>query len=123
MQVLTAEDATRGNILEGLDWLGEKLEQDDSENETALIYFSGHGHQADSGESYLIPYDMAFPASLYALQATAFAKKIASVKPRRLLVILDCCYAEALDVKGDIEEENIGAAAITPDTPGFSELA
>ena len=79
--------------------LKAKLEADADTNQTALIYYSGHGHREASGESFLIPYDARFPVRLGGLAAKDFAESIDNIRPRRLLVVLDCCHAEGMEVK------------------------
>ena len=123
IEVLTQEEATRENILGGLTRLGEKLTNDQSGNATAIVYFSGHGHLERTGESFLLPYDMGFPVSLYGVPAKGFAEAIAALNPRRLMVVLDCCHAEAMDLKGDAALDGVSTVAITAETPGFSKLA
>ena len=120
--VLTGTDATREKILDGLDWLKGKLAADPDANQTAFIYYSGHGHRESSGESFLIPYDFRFPIRMGGLAANDFAESINAIQPRRLLVVLDCCHAEGLDIK-DATESNLTSAAVTPDTPGVGLLA
>lgn len=122
VRVLTGEKATRGQILDGLDWLKVKLDADASANQTAFIYYSGHGHREASGDSFLIPYDARFPLRVNALAANDFAESIDRIRPRRLLVVLDCCHAEGLNVK-DTTETGLASAAVTPDTPGVGLLA
>ncbi|WNM59733.1 caspase family protein [Candidatus Nitrospira allomarina] len=122
VKVLTAEEATRSNILTAMDWLHEKLEKDKNTETTAFIYYSGHGH-LEADVAYLLPYDMAFPISAYALPAAAFAQKITAISPKRLLIVLDCCHAEGLGVKGDIGQVEIQPSPITPETAGFADLA
>jgi uncharacterized caspase-like protein len=120
--VLTGTEATHEKILDGLDWLRAKLEADEDTNQTALIYYSGHGHREASGDSFLIPYDARFPIRLGGLAAKDFADSINSIRPRRLLVVLDCCHAAGLNVK-DVAESGLASTAVTPDTPGIALLA
>ncbi|MEZ4638840.1 MAG: caspase family protein [Caldilineaceae bacterium] len=104
---------------DGLDWLYEKLQADGSDNTTAVIYYSGHGWQ-DTASSpaayYLIPYDM--QAGRYksrALRANDFAEAIAELRPRRLLLILDCCHAAGIEAKDlDADADIYQESAIPP---------
>lgn len=121
VRVITGTDATRSNILEGLDWLQGKLEADSDENETALVFFSGHGHHDVSG-SFLLPYDSTTPLRIGGLAAADFAEKIAGLRPRRLLVVLDCCHAAAMNVKG-APTETLSPVAVTHETAGLATLA
>jgi hypothetical protein len=122
VRVLTGTDATRENILDGLDWLKDRLDADADPNKTVFIYYSGHGHRESSGESFLIPYNARFPISSGGLAASAFAASIESIQPRRLLVVLDCCHAGDMNVK-DAAESKLTSTAITFDTLDALRLA
>ena len=122
IRVLTGSDATCANILDGLEWLKDKVAADTDLNQTAFVYYSGHGHRDSSGESFLIPYDARYPITSGSLRAKDFATILDGVKPRRLLVILDCCHAESMNVKS-AKPTDLASIAITPDTPGVGLLA
>lgn len=122
VRLLSGTEATRANILDGLDWLKQSLLADKDANQTAFIFYSGHGHRDESGESFLIPYDFRFPVGLGALPAKDFAALVEEMSPRRLLVVLDCCHAEAMGVK-DVAGHSIATAALTPEAPGIAALA
>ncbi|MEZ4835493.1 MAG: caspase family protein [Caldilineaceae bacterium] len=119
VKVITGSEATRQGIMDGLDWLYKKLQADGSDNTTAVIYYSGHGWQ-DTASSpaayYLIPYDM--QAGRYksrALRANDFAEAIAELRPRRLLLILDCCHAAGIEAKDlDADADIYQESAIPP---------
>lgn len=105
VKTLTGPDATRGGILDGLAWLAERLAADASGDTTAIIYYSGHGWRRETGASYLLPYDVrpgadGLPAPVSALAAADFAAAVAHLASRRLLVLLDCCHASGMGVKG-----------------------
>ena len=60
VKVVQGEEATRAGILDGLSWLRQKLAEDKSDNETAVVYYTGHGLRDITGRepvSYLVPYD------------------------------------------------------------------
>jgi hypothetical protein len=97
VKVLLGKDATRDNILNGLNWLGEQV-QAQGGAATALVYYSGHGGQLN-GEFFLLPYDLKSPLTATALRATDFASAIADLVPERLLVLLDCCHAGGMGAK------------------------
>lgn len=122
VRVLTGTDATRENILDGLDWLKAKLDADADPNKTAFIYYSGHGHRESSGESFLIPYNARLPIRSGGLAASDLAAIIDNIRPRRLLVVLDCCHAEDMNVK-DAAETKLTSTALTPDAPDVGLLA
>ncbi len=104
VKLITGEAATRQGILDGLEWLQRSIETDKSDNETAVIYYSGHGMPYpidDPREYYLVPYDLRRGQEvLRALRATDFRQAIDVMNPKRLLVVLDCCHAAAMGVKG-----------------------
>src|SRR5438105_11152440 len=121
VRVLSGTNASREKILDGLEWLKAKLKGDTDANQTAFIYYSGHGHREASGESFLIPYDARFPIRLGGLAARDFVAAIDEIKSHRLLVVLDCCHAESMEVK-DATESGLTSVAVTPDTPGAGLL-
>jgi hypothetical protein len=103
IKLITGNAASRTGILDGLDWIQGCLTSNTSENETAIIYYSGHGWQDESKnppDYYLVPFDVRqkfLPTTC--LPAQQFAAMIAALQPRRLLVILDCCHASGMNVK------------------------
>ncbi len=101
VKTLTGQEATRQGILDGLEWLQERIEADPSANTTAIVYYTGHGWCTDSAEFYFIPYDIRVgKIKSRALRATDLSEAVGELKPRRLLVVLDCCHAGGMGVKG-----------------------
>ena len=101
VRTLTGTAATCEGIRDGLRWLRDRLQTDTAA--TAVIYYTGHGWRDDSktpAEYYLIPYNTTTNVQSSALRATDFAAAINAIQPQRLLVILDCCHAGGMDVKG-----------------------
>lgn len=120
VKTLTGEEATRAGILDGLEWLQERIRSDASGNTTAIIYYSGHGWRdasADPPEFFLIPYDVRQGRiRSSALRAQDFGEAVNALQPRRLLVILDCCHAGGMDVKKlSVAPSGFVETAITPD--------
>jgi uncharacterized caspase-like protein len=109
--------ATRAGILDGLRWLKGKVQADP--DATAVLYYTGHGWRDEEAQPhgyYLIPYDVeedALRAS--ALRAEDFALAVAALKPRRLLVLLDCCHAGGMEVKGLEAAPGYASAAFPPE--------
>lgn len=101
---ITGTEATRQNIIEALEWLQEVIAADKSGNATAFTYYSGHGWcdiAANPPQYYLIPYDMREDRfRSRALRAKDFAEAIEAIQVQRLCVVLDCCHAGGMGVKG-----------------------
>ena len=103
VRVLKGKDATRQQIVDGVEWLQKQVAADGSGNATAVVYYSGHGWrdtQANPPAYYLIPYDVRQDKlRATALRGQDLAEAIAAVQPQRLLVVLDCCHAGGMEVK------------------------
>ena len=95
---ITGEDATKQKILDGLDWLKNKVKSDQG-NSTAIIYYSGHGYrdEKNNNEYYLAPYDGDTRQTF--IKDDVFSEKVNEIDPERLLIILDSCYSGESDVK------------------------
>lgn len=103
VKTLTGQETTRQGIMDGLEWLQERIKADTSDNTTAIVYYTGHGWRtlsAGASEFYLIPYDIREgQIKSRALRATDLAEAVCELQPRRLLVVLDCCHAGGMGVK------------------------
>ena len=92
-KVLLDKDATKEGILAGLDWLKGKMTADD----TAVVFYAGHGHRdRKSGQFYVLPVDVD-PADLpgTGVTGTAIKDKLKAV-PGRVLVLLDACHSGSI---------------------------
>lgn len=119
IKTVAGQDATQDGILDGLEWLGARI-QDDPEA-TVVIYYSGHGWRDEVTNPpgfYFIPYDIEEARiRRTALRASDFAGYIADMHPRCLLVLLDCCHAGGMGVKGaplSLPQRYV-SAALAPD--------
>jgi hypothetical protein len=114
VRIITGPESTRVGIMQGLDWLREKLLATPDGNATALIYYTGHGH-VDAGNYYLIPYDV-HPSRIKtsAIRAEDFAADIAALQPQRLLVMLDCCHAAGMEIKDLTGAPPLHSTALPP---------
>lgn len=103
VKVIKCQEATRQGILDGLEWLQERIQSDASGDATAVVYYTGHGwrdESAGSADFYLVPYDVKEgKIKSHALPAAAFAEAVGQLKPQRLLVVLDCCHAAGMGIK------------------------
>ncbi len=89
--------ATKSTILEQLDIVVKRALNPDQ----VVIYFAGHCDRARSSADdqtyYLIPHDAARGSEGEALiSGTDLAVRLKYLTARELIVILDCCYGEAL---------------------------
>jgi tetratricopeptide (TPR) repeat protein len=115
MRILTSKNANQKDILDAFEWLKDQIDKNETDV-TAVIYYSGHGWR-DSGanplEYYLIPYDVSEKEiRTSALKAGEFAAKIEILRPRRLLVILDCCHSAGMGVKDITDDSSFVPSAI-----------
>lgn len=107
VKLISGADSTNENILEALSWLQGKVKAD--KDATAVIYYSGHGMvDKKTDKYYLIPYDIRKLSKVRfdAIDATEFNAEISDIQSNRLLVVLDCCHADGMDVK-DIDLDAI----------------
>jgi Caspase domain/TIR domain len=108
VQILHDHQATREAILGALQSLVATADAD----ATVLFYFSGHGGQLDE-VTYLLPIDTEFSKiATTALSAAEFARALALLRARKVLLIFDCCHSGGLEAK-DVE----------PLRPGLPEAA
>ena len=120
VKTIAGQEATRQGILDGLEWLQACIQADASGGATAIVYYTGHGWQdktADPHGFYLIPYDVREDKiRSRALRAVDFAEGVGELRPQRLLVVLDCCHAAGMGVKGLRPSLPVGyaGAAIAP---------
>lgn len=93
--------ATRQAILDGLAWLAEQAAADPEA--TVVVFYSGHGWlDRNSGRYYLIPHDVS-PLNIAgsALSAESFTEALRQIRAKRLLVIIDSCYAQGMATSKD----------------------
>ena len=95
VSLLAEAQADRDGILGALDKLIERVAV--APDAVAVVYFSGHGGRFRHGGEvgyFLVPsgFDPANRAGT-AISDVEFTTKLEAIKARRLLVILDCCFA------------------------------
>ena len=117
VRLLVNEDATRKNIMSSLNsWLGNRVREEDS----ILIFYSGHGALGNGSEAYWVTHD----ADVEDLYASALSNKdisqlIANLSAKRKLTLIDSCFSEATAKKyralvpSDIFEEFQGEGVVT----------
>ncbi len=104
VRLLTEEKADRTNILSALSWLAETTGEDD----TAIVYFSGHG--METPDYYLMPYgyDLADLEGT-AIRGETFTEHLRAIQAKKLLVLLDCCHAG-----GQAEPKGVSKSPLPP---------
>ncbi|MEE8349789.1 MAG: SUMF1/EgtB/PvdO family nonheme iron enzyme [Acidobacteriota bacterium] len=117
IRLLVDENATRKNIMSSLNsWLGNRVREEDS----VLIFYSGHGALGNGNEAYWVTHD----ADVEDLYASALSNKdisqlIANLSAKRKLTLIDSCFSEATAKKyralvpSDIFEEFQGEGVVT----------
>jgi metacaspase-1 len=95
--LLLDKEAASKRIREELQQLSQVTSQDD----TVVIYFSGHGGRTKDGkESYLIPYDYGRTKGKKSLISTKeLTNLLRDINVGRLLVLLDACHSGGADLK------------------------
>jgi hypothetical protein len=88
VRLLTGPQARRDEILAALSWLAARAGPED----TALVYFSGHG--VETPDYYLAPYGFEWDdLAATAISGVEFTDLLGRVGAGRLIVLLDCCHA------------------------------
>lgn len=101
--LLTDEKATRANILNALQNLFSKAEEED----LVFLYVSSHGSPWQSarglgGVGYIVTYDTSFRNIwLDAIEYESFSRQVSLLKSRRKAVFLDTCYSGQAFRKGE----------------------
>ncbi|NEO62883.1 MAG: caspase family protein, partial [Moorea sp. SIO4G2] len=104
IRVLNNKEATRDNILEGLQWLQESAKADPEA--TIFVYYSGHGLlNKEDNRYYLLQHDIKLTKlAASALSAEVFTEALRQIPAERLLVVIDSCHAAGMATSKDPEE-------------------
>ncbi|MBF2016709.1 MAG: caspase family protein [Rivularia sp. T60_A2020_040] len=127
IRVLNNQDATKANILDGLNWLKEKTITDSEA--TIFIYYSGHGGVNEKTNNYYLLQHDVNPMKLEksALSAETFTQALREIEAQRLLVVIDSCHAAgmATSKQADLElDQEFGDfARVAPPKALIDELA
>ncbi len=97
-EYLVGENATFEKIREAISKLFWKPEK---KANLALFYFSGHGFQDGSGNTYIAPYDMIKDEPfLHGINLEELMRLFNNPENDTNIIILDCCYGDAATKKG-----------------------
>jgi WD40 repeat protein len=102
-RVLTDAQATKGNILDGLDWLQRQVTQHD----VAMLFFAGHGVNDPTGVFYFLPVD----SDVEKLKRTGISQaditSTVAAMAGKVLVFIDACHSgnlmEKVKRRGNID--------------------
>jgi hypothetical protein len=90
-RLIRDEEATRENILKGLEW----LERGTTQRDIAMLYVSGHGWSDEANDYYFLPVN-ASSEEVYVdgLLWSRFLKAVESISTRaKVVLFLDTCHA------------------------------
>ena len=108
VRLLLNEQATAEGIREGFAWLASATGPDD----TAVIFFSGHGGRLPMGagmENFLMPYDtMRGKIPSTAIAGQEVTEMLRGIQTQRLLVFFDSCFSGGTGEPKDDEAEEKG---------------
>ena len=92
-KLLLDKDASKEGILAGLDWLKQKMTDDD----TAVVFYAGHGHRdRKTSQFYMLPQDVdVSDLPKTGVTGTAIKEKLKAV-PGKVLVLLDACHSGSI---------------------------
>ncbi len=94
-RVLTDRDATRDNVLEGLDWLLAESTQKD----LSIIFVAGHGLKDERGNYYFLPYD-GNPDKLRRTAVKWFDfQDVLNGLPSKVVLMADTCHSGSITGK------------------------
>lgn len=90
LKLLLDKNATRANVLEGLEWLEKTM----TPRDVALFYFSGHGTRDPKGNFYLCTVDQGKDPDKRWLSGEIMKQKLTNM-PGRVIAMLDACHSGA----------------------------
>ena len=102
-QKYTNREASKTNILQGLQWLNESCGEDD----VAIVLFAGHGIRGRNG-LYFFPHEGDDEGIQHScVNWTEIASLIAKNKSKKILFLADCCHAGSFAEKHRVAQKDI----------------
>ena len=89
VRLLTDADATKDNVLDGLDWLQHQVTQHD----VAMMFLAGHGLNDNSGRYYFLPYNVDPDKLLRTGVPESEIRDALRVVPGKAVFFIDTCHA------------------------------
>jgi len=91
-KLYTNKDATKDNILDGLDWLGNETTQHD----VAMLFFAGHGIEDNRGVFYYLPTGADESSKRKTCIMEAEIQNTVAIVTGKIVVFMDACHSGSL---------------------------
>jgi WD40 repeat protein len=88
-KIVTNKQATKKEMMAQLQALGEKM----TPRDTALVFFSGHGHRDTAGNQFLVPVDVNPNALNQTCISGEYLKNALGDLPGRVIAVMDSCFS------------------------------
>jgi len=90
VKLLTNQDATKDNIMDGLEWLQKEVTQRDM----GIAFFAGHGmNDSKTGGFYFLPYNANLDAIKRTMVASADINSTLDSLPGKRILFMDACHS------------------------------
>jgi uncharacterized caspase-like protein len=89
VRLLTDADATKDNILDGLDWLQHQVTQHD----VGMMFLAGHGLNDNSGKYYFLPYNVDPDKLLRTGVPQSEIRDALKILPGKAVFFIDTCHS------------------------------
>jgi len=94
-RLLVNADATRGNVMDGLDW----ILQESTQRDVSVIFVAGHGLRDERGNYYFLPHDgQAESLRRTAVKWSEFQDALTSL-PSKVVFLVDTCHSGSVSGK------------------------
>jgi hypothetical protein len=93
VKLITNENATRDNIMDGLEWLQKQVTQKD----TAIAFFAGHGmNDPVTGQFYFLPFNANLDAVKRTMVANSDITSTLDALPGKRILFMDACHSASV---------------------------
>ena len=93
IKLITNEQATRDNVMDGLEWLQKEVTQKD----TAIAFFAGHGmNDPKTGQFYFLPHNANLDAVKRTMVANSDITSTLDSLPGKRILFMDACHSASV---------------------------
>ena len=93
VKLITNENATRDNVMDGLEWLQKEVTQKD----TAIAFFAGHGmNDPKTGQFYFLPFNANLDAVKRTMVANSDITSTLDSLPGKRILFMDACHSASV---------------------------